>query len=92
MVPKVSVILWSLFSVTENLSRQLIYSNVFSHEATEPIEVPLLVGKTKVGSGDHGHVTKMEAMPIYGIQQIVTWYNGGIVELFVVGEINYEFE
>ena len=47
------------------------FSNIFSSEATRPIEVKfyveaLWVGGTKIPSNGHGHMTKVAAMPIYG--------------------------
>ena len=47
------------------------FSNIFSSEATGPIEAKFHVeppwdGGTKVYSNGPGHMTKMAAMPIYG--------------------------
>ena len=59
--PQSSVCMWVCMS---------ILSNIFS-ETTEPIEAKFHVelpsdGGTKVCSNSPGHMTKMDAMPIYG--------------------------
>ena len=51
--------------------RSSTVSNIFSSEATDPIEAkfyvdPQCVGGMKVPSKSLGHITKMSAMPIYG--------------------------
>ena len=61
----------SVLCRTSFVVRLSTFSNIFSSEATGPIEAKLYVevlwvGETKVPSNGYGHMTKMAAMPIYG--------------------------
>ena len=65
---------WWAYSIGRHLPSVVChtstFSNMFSPEATRPIEAKFYVGAvwvrgTKVPSNGHGHMTKMAAMPIY---------------------------
>ena len=64
---------WWAYSIGRHPSyivRLSTFSNMFSLEATRPVEATfyvdaLWVGGTKAPSNGHGHMTKMASMPIY---------------------------